>query len=760
MTPQSAEWERITELLSVAAELPPEQRRVWLRETGEPADLLARIESLLTAYEAEPDFLELETLDPEPAVSDKLGPWIIQREIGQGGMGRVFEAVHEDPTLSRRVALKVVGARRMLPGLIESFLQERAILALLEHPAIARLYDTGSSPSGLPYFAMEYVDGIPFDSWLAKEQPPLRKRVELLAAITDAVEHAHRIFVAHGDLKPSNILITAKGEPRLVDFGIARNWTDSDAGHLPLLTPAHASPEQLAGHPIGAASDIYQMGLLLRLAAPEGDAELAAIATRCLAETAEQRYASASALHEDLLAWLAHRPVSAVENSSVYLLRKFVRRRPLAAALVAALFLGMGGTGWQGYRAEMHRREAQRQFEETRRFSRALLASIPSLPASAQRAIVESTTKLLESASLNQQNDPTLQLELSYAWRSLGNVQGLPTAKNLGDRESAARSYARATVLAESARDAGLPEAIAMLATLYANAARVEAARDRESDAEAFTNKLQALLPGLEERGPSVDLANALAELAYLRGRKHPDQAMVLYARSVEMFDRAGDLGSPPKAFALKRWGALLLRKGDLDGGIARYRQALAIERTQGATPMDLSFTLSDLGLACRQQKRYPEAESYYRETLAIREKAHADDPADVRVAKSLATTCWRLGWVYADAGRPLDAIPLGRRAVSMYEPMALPPHDSSSNVLDLAIAQVYLAEFLTIAAAQGRRNLPEIQALAGRMPEVQQLLQSAARALARYPNDALAQELAAMGIGRNSKAPKEPKQP
>lgn len=743
MTPQNAEWERITELLSMAAELPPAERRAWLLETGEPLERLARIESLLTAYEEDPDFLE-----PEFSVSEKLGPWIIQREIGQGGMGRVFEAVHEDPTLSRRVALKVVGAGRMVPGLIESFLQERAILALLEHPVIARLYDTGSSSSGLPYFAMEYVDGKPMDRWLSEHQPSLRQRVEVLAAITDAVEYAHRIFVAHGDLKPSNILITAKGEPRLVDFGIARIWTASDAGHLPLLTPAHASPEQLAGRPIGAASDIYQIGLLLRLAVPGGDAELAAIATRCLAEQAEQRYASASALHEDLVAWLAHRPVSAVEQSPAYVLRKFVRRRPLAAALAATLFLGVAGTGWQAHRAELHRREALRQFEETRRFSRGLLASIPSLPASAQRAIVESTAKLLESASLNQEQDPTLQLELSHAWMSLGNVQGLPTAKNLGDPVSAARSFARAIALAELARNAGLREAIPMLATLYASAARVELACEREAEAELFTGRLETLLPNLEALGPSEDLATALAENAYLRGRKDPSAAIALYQRSVEAFDLSGATGSSHKAFALKRWGALLLRKGDLDGGISRYQEALAMERSRGLAPMDLSYTLSDLGLACRQQKRFAEAESYYREALAIRQKAYADDPDDVRVAEALASACWRLGWVYADAGRPAEAVPLGRRAVGMYESLARPPHDSRGNILSLATAKVYLAEFLTITAAQGRRDLPELQALAARMPEVGRLLEAAASANARYPEEALRQELRAMGVG------------
>lgn len=741
MTESSPDWERITELLAEAVEQPPARRRAWLYDTGEPVSRIAQLEKLLAAYEADPNYLE-----PEFPIPAKLGPWIVRRELGQGGMGRVFEAMHEDPALARRVALKVVGASRAVPGLREAFLQERAILARLEHPAIARLYDTGSTAEGLPYFAMEFVSGIPYDCWLRERDPSLRERIRLLAAIAEAVAYAHRRFVAHGDLKPSNILITETGEPRLLDFGIARAWNVAEPGALPMLTPAHASPEQLQGKPITAASDVYQMGLLLKAALSGTDRELDAIAACCLQENPERRYPSAEAMRADLLAWLEHRPVSVMGRHPAYLLKKRVRRHPMTAALVLALLLGVVAVVWQAQRAEAHRAEAERQSLQTRRFARSLLAIIPSLPASEQRSIVESTVKLLEQMAANPENDPVLQLEIAHAWMSLGHVQGLPTARNLGDPESAARSYAQAIALAERAKARNRSEAVWLLAPLYASAARVEQSLQRPARVRVFEQKLSELIPALESLGASNELGYAYAELAYLRTSTDRATAMSLYDQAVDTYNRTASPDLPQKAYALKRWGALLLASQNLEAGIRRYEEALAIERATNVPPFELSFTLSDLGLACRRQKRFGDAERYYREALEIRKRAAAEDPKDVRAAAALATVHWRLGWVYADAGRPEAAIPWGRRAVEMSEALARSSPALARHRRDLAYAQVYLAEFLVLAEAKAKGRGRPLPAIAEQMPEVQQLLLAASAANRQDPDPNLTAELAALG--------------
>lgn len=310
-------WDLITELLASATELTVAERRDWLAASGHPQDIIDEAISLLDAWELDPQYLEIDSAMPE-----SLGPWRIVKELGHGGMGCVYEAVHIDPSLSRRVAIKAIGAKRFHPGLIERFLQERAILARLEHPGIARLYDTGTTPTGLPYFAMEFIAGKTLDEWVAANQPTLRQNVELFAKICDAIAYAHRNLIVHGDLKPGNILVTAEGEPRLLDFGIAKVLSDGDPEGAPMLTPRHASPEQLAGLPVTTASDVFQAGLLLKGILPQSNFELDAIIGKCLRPAPQERYPTADALRADLDAWLNSKPIAAVEPTMLYVVRK------------------------------------------------------------------------------------------------------------------------------------------------------------------------------------------------------------------------------------------------------------------------------------------------------------------------------------------------------------------------------------------------------------------------------------------------------
>jgi tetratricopeptide (TPR) repeat protein len=355
---------------------------------------------------------------------------------------------------------------------------------------------------------------------------------------------------------------------------------------------------------------------------------------------------------------------------------------------------------------------------------------------------------LLQQLSGNQESsDPVVQLELAFAWMTLGHVQGLPSARNLGDPERAAHSYTQAIALAERAHASHPQDALPMLVTLYASAARVERSRGHQIEADALGRKLQGLLPALEQSGPSNNLAYAYSELAYLATAKDREAAVSLYQRAVETYSRVADPDLPQKAFALKRWGALLLAANQLEAGIDRYQQALTIERAIDVTPFDLSYTLSDLGLACRRQKRFAEAERYYREALAIREHVAADDPADVRAASALATIQWRLGWVFADAGRPEEAVPWGRRGVKLSETLANSAPQRAQYASELAISQVYLAEFLVLAAAKASETPKSLPMIARQIPEVRQLLQAATATYARSPDPNLAAELAALGV-------------
>jgi eukaryotic-like serine/threonine-protein kinase len=201
-------------------------------------------------------------------IGARVGPYVVRRELGRGGMGTVLLAERDDGQFEQRVAIKVVRSDAWAPGARERFLQERRILARLEHPNIARLLDGGLLGDGAPFLAMEYVEGLPITTWCDARKLPVRSRIELFRQVCEAVEYAHRQLVVHRDLKPENILVTEAGEVKLLDFGIAKLLEPTALAALPgtqapILTPGYAAPEQYLGTALTVATDEYQLGLIL-----------------------------------------------------------------------------------------------------------------------------------------------------------------------------------------------------------------------------------------------------------------------------------------------------------------------------------------------------------------------------------------------------------------------------------------------------------------------------------------------------------------
>ncbi|MCE3001897.1 MAG: protein kinase [Xanthomonadaceae bacterium] len=291
---------------------------------------------------------------PPTAAGARIGPWRVLREIGSGGMGTVFLAERADGAFAQQVAIKLLrgfptedGKRRLR--------REREILAALDHPHIARLLDGGETPDGQPYLVMEYVDGVPLTEWLAGA-PARDARLALFDALCAAVAHAHRQLVVHRDLKPGNVLVRADGTPKLLDFGVAR-LADLDGGteSTRVASAGWASPEQRAGGAITTASDVYSLGVLLRVllggrndldeahAMPLADAELRGVVAMATAADPGARYPGVEALREDLVRWREGRPLKAARDSGWYRARKFVRRRrvPLLATAAVLALLGV-----------------------------------------------------------------------------------------------------------------------------------------------------------------------------------------------------------------------------------------------------------------------------------------------------------------------------------------------------------------------------------------------------------------------------------
>ena len=412
------DFARLRQLLDEALDLPPAERAAWLAKL--PADraalrpqlegLLAHADDSLDGTRTTSRFTlpRLKPLDDtEPPLPPDAGPYRALRLLGEGGMGRVWLAERTDMLHGRPVALKLPHAAWRHPKLAERLAQEREILAVLDHPNIARIYDAGVAADGQPYLALEYVEGERIDEYARRLSLGVRERVRLFLQVTAAVAHAHARLVVHRDLKPGNILVGRDGQVRLLDFGIAKLLgTDAAAAELTApaqraLTPRYAAPEQILGQPIGTAADIYSLGVVLyelltgelpykprrasaaaleetivqgepprpsqRTADPrrqrvlQGD--LDTIILRALKKDPAERYPTAQALADDLSNWLADRPVAARPDSAWYQLRKFVRRNRLgvgvAGGFVLSLGAALGVALWQADQARAEAAKAQ-----------------------------------------------------------------------------------------------------------------------------------------------------------------------------------------------------------------------------------------------------------------------------------------------------------------------------------------------------------------------------------------------------------------
>src|SRR5512132_478265 len=284
MTPER--WRQVEEIFQAALDLSPGERTRYVSEVcAEDSELKRDVEVLLSQYDSAGELLEepiygntelnmLESFveEQDPMLGRRLGSYRIDREIGRGGMGAVYESSRADNEFHKRAAIKLVQRGMDTDFILRRFRKERQILAALDHPHIGGLLDGGTTEDGLPYFVMEYIEGQPLYSYCDTHQLNITERLKLFRSICDAVHYAHQKQVVHRDIKPSNVLVTSEGIPKLLDFGIAKLLNPQLAGditHDPtatamrLMTPEYASPEQVQGAPTTPTTDVYSLGVLL-----------------------------------------------------------------------------------------------------------------------------------------------------------------------------------------------------------------------------------------------------------------------------------------------------------------------------------------------------------------------------------------------------------------------------------------------------------------------------------------------------------------
>lgn len=436
------ELRRLLDAYDTARDMHPAQREDWLAtlDTSDPPfgvrlrELLAARDRVETsgfmqepAWKALPPLPAGDLVDAEPGAlvsGTEIGGYRLERELGMGGMGAVWLAERADGLIKRPVALKLPHAGPFARAFAERFARERAILAALEHPHIARLYDAGVSAQGQPFLALEYVEGQRLDRWCDERKLDLAARLRLFLDVLGAVQYAHGRLVVHRDLKPANVLVTQDGRVKLLDFGIARLLADTEpassaltkAGSL-AFTPDYASPEQITGAPIGVATDVYSLGVVLyellcgrrpyRLtrvsrgaledaivsvavqrpsdgaiepAAALGRAtepmrlrralrgDLDTIVLTALAKDPASRYATCSAFADDLQRFLDGRPVLARPASRWYRARKFVQRHRWSVGAAAAFVALVSGSALVAAVQAVKAREEAARADAIRRF--------------------------------------------------------------------------------------------------------------------------------------------------------------------------------------------------------------------------------------------------------------------------------------------------------------------------------------------------------------------------------------------------------
>ena len=692
MTAPTDRWQRIAAVFDELVELAPAERIARLAAiAAEDSSVAAEVASLLDADAREEGLLERDAasavptlvLDPSAApVDGSVGPYRLLRAIGEGGMGTVFLAERSDGAYDAKVAVKLIKRGMDSVAIVRRFLRERRILARLAHPNIVRLLDGGLSADARPYYVMEYVDGRAITEHAAARKLAVRDRVTLIAKVADAVAYAHAQLVVHRDLKPSNVLVDAAHQPHVLDFGIAKLLEESGDAALTstgmrVLSPAYAAPEQVLGEPIGTATDVYALGLMLcellvgQLPRRRRGTNPQQLAQEVVYETAERastlaaqlpaaraielygseatpatlartfagdldliiatalrrepwrRYPTAAAFADDLRRWLEHRPISARGDSRTYRLRTFVRRHRVgvaAAALVAlSLAGGLGLALWQAHVAEL---QAERADKERTHAERELARServkefILALFRE-QDPIARAKAQARSPIDLIHDGiaevDTTLAAEPELQAALLRDLGEIQL--NLDDKKGGEATLKRAFDLYASLTGANSAETADAMAW-YADA--VYATGDMQKAATLMREAVERLrnTRGAEDaKTARAESRLAIIELIHARY----DEAEKLARHAIAVYRATYGADSPEVAPLLGALGNIQQETGHLPEALATFGEALAIvTRIDGGEHVRTVTLRSRIGDVLRSQRKFEESLRNYETALRI----------------------------------------------------------------------------------------------------------------------------------------------
>jgi eukaryotic-like serine/threonine-protein kinase len=693
----SAGWQRIREVFHSASEQPPDRREAFLLEvcSGDP-DLLSEVRALLGTQEEGHDLIQeavrgaASGFEEDQFVGRDIGPWKLIRELGHGGMGRVFLAERADGEFEQRAALKVIRPGMDSVQILARFRRERQILARLQHPHIASLLDGGLTDDGHPWFAMEYVEGEPLHRYCDGNRLTVRQRLSLFMDVCEAVAYAHAALVIHRDLKPENILVDAEGQVRLLDFGIAKLLTDDDSPGartetgLSVMTPAYAAPEQVLGEPVGTGTDVYALGVILyellsgvrpydvrtrslleiervvcremperpsarvTRAAESPEAAQAASASRgadprqlrkrlagdldviclkALRKEPERRYGSVSGLRDDIERHLTGHPVLARPDTTGYRLRKWAGRHRSGVSAGAAAAVGMVLlTTVYVLQVSAERDQARLEATKAAEVAGFLQGLFEVSNPSQSRGETVTVREVLDAGAARLDTELANQPEVRTTMMRV--VGDVYGSLGLWDRRRPLLERA----LAEQTAFYG-PDHPEVAATMMSLGVALQDAGEFEEAGHLFRASLATHRRLHGDRHPLV--AEGLNHLSFLEetlGNVEVALDLMRDHLSVRL-----DIHPPDDhrvAYARVKLAGLMRRTGELEAAEPLLREGLEVQRRHYGVPHPtVASTMRNLAAVLRDVGRFAEADTLYQEVIAMRRALFGDHHPDVATA-------------------------------------------------------------------------------------------------------------------------------
>ncbi|NOX66722.1 MAG: tetratricopeptide repeat protein [Chlorobi bacterium] len=662
----------------------PENQRIYIKE----------VKSLITSYETTDDFLEIASTgneifsydenQPNPLIGKHIGSYLIEGEVGFGGMGIVLIGKRDDKEFEQKVAIKILKQGLSTKYLVKRFETERQILANLQHPNIAKLFDGGTTDDGLPYLIMEFIDGIPITEYCDKHKLNIKKRLKLFQSVCDAVQYAHQNLVIHRDIKPGNILVNKEGRPKLLDFGVAKllgdenNLTKTRMWHL---TPEYASPEQILGENITTSSDIYSLGVLLyqlltgcqpykinnsspfaiskiiteeKIAKPSeikrtsessGDLEtceedagkvsnllkgdLDNIILKAMRKDTAQRYKSVQELSDDIDRHLKGLPVIARKDTIPYKLSKFVKRHKVGVSLFILtniiIFLSIAAIVYQGEIAAEERDKARienKKFIKVNSFLQQMLSSVD--PSEIGRDV--KVYDILEKAANDVETELTDQPEIEASIRStLGN-----TYVNLGEYDKGKPFLDKALTINENIFG---KESEQTAQSLHDLALYYDWVGDYKIADSLYSRSIEIFRKVLNK--PTKRFADALNDYAITTMNVgHYEKADKLYNEAIDIALSLYGEKNRNTAVFMNNLALNSLDAGDLDEAEKYFKRSLAIIiELLGENRPEVGSNYNNLAYLYMVKNEYELAEEYLQKSYQLKVALKGEDHSDVGLA-------------------------------------------------------------------------------------------------------------------------------